>query len=238
MSTYVLVHGAWHGAWCWYKLIAGLERAGHRVVAADLPGLGKDKSSVGDVNLELWAKSVCDLLDAQNEPVILVGHSRGGILISEAAERRPAKVRTLVYLCAFLLKDGQTLLKVAEEDGTSHVLPNLVVAEDQVTGMVRAEAYRDVYYNTCSDEDIALARTLLSPEPLAPMLTPIHVTEDNFGRVPRIYIECLQDHAIPLRLQKKMYTESPCSKVMTLDTDHSPFFCAPDQLAQQLLSLA
>lgn len=238
MSTYVLIHGAWHGAWCWHKVIAGLERAGHRVVAPDLPSLGKDKSSVKDVTLDLWARSVCSVLDAEKEPVILVGHSRGGILISEGAERRPAKVRKLVYLCAFLLKDGETLLKVAEQDGTSHVLPNLVVADDQVTSMVKADAYRDVYYNTCSDEDIALARTLLSPEPLAPMLTPIHVTEGNFGRVPRVYIECLRDHAIPPRLQKKMYTESPCEKVLTLDTDHSPFFCAPDALVKQLLTLA
>lgn len=237
MSTFVLVHGAWHGAWCWHKIIAGLEAKGHRVVAPDLPCLGRDRTDLKTITLEVWANSIAKVLDAESEPVILVGHSRGGIVISEAAERRPDKIKTLVYLAAFLLRDGQSLLQVAQEDGTSHVLPNLVVAEDQTYSNVRPEAYKDVYYNTCDDEDIALARTLLLPEPLAPMLTPVHVTEQRFGRVPRVYIECLQDHAIPPRLQRMMIDESPCEKVITMDTDHSPFFCAAKPLVESLAAL-
>ena len=85
MSTYVLVHGSWHGAWCWHKIIPLLEQAGHQAIAVDLPGHGRDWTDARDVSLQSYVESVCDILDAQPEPVILVGHSRGGIVVSQTA---------------------------------------------------------------------------------------------------------------------------------------------------------
>lgn len=237
MSTYVLIHGAWHGGWCWYKIVPRLEKAGHSVLASDLPSLGKDKTPVADISLQTWTDAVCRILDAQPEPVVLVGHSRAGIIISQAAEQRPDKVRTLVYLCAFLLRNGQSLLQVAQEDGTSLVLPNLVMADDQSYSTVREEAIREVFYGDCSNEDIALAKLLLAPEPMGPSTTPIATTDQHFGRIPRVYIESLRDNAVPPPLQKRMYTATPCQKVISMDTSHSPFFSAPDELAAHLTSL-
>jgi len=69
------------------------------------------------------------------------------------------------------------------------------------------------------------------------MATPVAVTQENFGRVPRVYIECLQDRAIPPALQKQMYTATPCRNVLSMDTSHSPFFSAPRALADHLLAL-
>ncbi len=237
MSTYLLVHGACHGGWCWYKVLPRLENAGHRVVAPDLPSLGIDRTPITQISLDTWTDSVCRLLDAQDEPVILVGHSRGGILISQAAEKRPEKVKTLVYLSAFLLRQGESLLQVLQEDGRSMILPNMVMAEDQSSATVRQAALKEVFYGKCQEEDIALARLLLAPEAIAPSATPISVSESNFGRVPRVYIECLRDKAIPPALQKKMYAALPCQKVISMDTDHSPFFSASEALATHLLSL-
>src|SRR5450759_3496618 len=93
MSTYVLIHGSWHGAWCWYKIIPILEQAGHKAIALDLPGHGRDWTAARDVSMQSYVESFCNILDAQPEPVILVGHSRGGIVISQAAEHRPEKIR-------------------------------------------------------------------------------------------------------------------------------------------------
>jgi len=215
-----------------------LEKAGHRVLAPDLPSLGIDKTPIAQISLDAWTDSICQLLDNQEDPVVLVvGHSRGGILISQAAERRPENVKTLVYLAAFLLRDGESLLQVAQMDGGSMVLPNLVIADDQSCATVKKAALKEVFYGECSEEDVALAGLLLAPEALAPMRTPISISDRNYGRVPRFYIECLRDKAIPPALQKKMYTALPCQRVISMDTDHSPFFSAPEALVTHLLSI-
>src|SRR5262249_14967596 len=111
----------------------------------------------------------------QEEPVILVGHSRAGILISQAAERRPEKIKTLVYLAAFLLHHGESLLQVVQEDGGSMVLPNLVMADDRSCATVRTAALKEIFYGGCSEEDIVLARLLLAPEAMTPLATPISI---------------------------------------------------------------
>ena len=238
MSTFVLVHGSWHGAWCWYKVIARLQAAGHRVIAPDLQSLGADKTPLAEVTLKSWTDTVVAALDSAVEPVILVGHSRGGILISEAAQARPECVRTLVYLCAFLLQDGEALFAMSGSDSDSALAGNLVMAADQRSATVKDEAIDNAFYGGCDANDRALARTLLQPEPLLPLTTPLHVTAERFGRVPRVYIECLQDRAISPAMQRRMVDTSPCQTVITMDSDHSPFFSAPDELVNHLLSFA
>ena len=237
MSTFVLIHGAWHGRWCWDKLTSRLEQAGHCVIAPDLPGLGKDQTPLAEITLQTWVDYVGQILEAQPEPVILVGHSRGGVIISQVAESHPHKIKTLVYLAAFLLRDGESLLQVAQGDSASLLLPNLIVSDDQLYATVRAEAQREGFYGECSDEDVTQAQSLLRPEPMAPLATPIHLTAGNYGRIPRVYIECLRDKAIPIALQRQMYAATPCQQVITIDTDHSPFLSRPEALAADLCAL-
>jgi len=237
MSNYVLIHGAWHGAWCWYKMLPLLKRVGHDVIAPDLPGLGKDMTPIDQISLESWTKGICEIVVAQPNPVVLVGHSRGGMILSAVAEKCPQRIARLVYVTAALVRDGESLRQLLIEDGTSLILSNLVIADDGNSSTVKEEALKAVFYGESPDEDIALTRLLLRPEPRGPAGTPIHITEENFGSVPRFYIECLRDKAIPHSLQKKMYSALPCQKVMTIDTDHSPFFSAPRRLAECLLSL-
>jgi pimeloyl-ACP methyl ester carboxylesterase len=237
MSTFLLIHGAWHGAWCWYKVVPRLENLGHRVIAPDLPSLGRERTPANRISLSLWRDFVCNILDAQPEPVILVGHSRGGIVVSEVAEHRPDKIRTLVYLTAFLPRDGECLFDLAAQATGSEVPPNMVMSPDSSTSTVRDEKIRSAFYGECSDEDVALARMLLQPEPTLPLSTPVHVTEANYGRVPRVYIECLRDRAITPPLQKQMCAATPCRRVLSIDTDHSPFFSRPDELVAHLASL-
>ena len=237
MTTYVLIHGAWHGGWCWGMVAPLLKKRGHTAVAPDLPAHGKDTTPIPEVSLQSYTDRVCEILDAQPEPVILVGHSMGGLVITQTAEYRPDKIRTLVYLCAFLPRNGESLLQLAQADPGGLVLPNLVMADDQLSATVRDEAIKDAFYGDCSDSDVAWAKLLLVPQPLAPLSTPVSTTEASFGRVPKVYIECLQDRAVPPSLQKRMYSTLPCRQVISMDTSHSPFLSAPDKLVEHLTSL-
>lgn len=237
MSTYVLVHGAWHGAWCWHRITARLEAAGHTVLVPDLAGLGRDTTPAKDVTLARWADDVAALLDAQTEPVVLVGHSRGGLVISEVAERRPDRIKALVYLTAFLLPDGVSLNDEAATHSDSLVGQNVIPNLADASVSVREDGLYETFYGECSAEDVALARTCLRPEPLAPLGTPVRVTAENFGRVRRIYIECLRDRAMTIGAQRAMQQVLPCSDVHVIDTDHSPFFSAPEQLTDILKSM-
>jgi len=237
MSTYVLIHGSWHGAWCWYKIIPLLEQAGHTAIALDLPGHGRDWTPARDITMQSYVDSICKILDAQSEPVILVGHSRGGIVISQTAERRPEKIKTLVYLAAYLIPNGEAMLPTALSDTESLIASNFVLNEAEGFHMLKQEVFRTALYADCSAEDVALATALLTPEPNAPVATPLILSDENFGRVVRVYIETLQDRGVTPSLQKKMYTATPCQRVISMETSHSPFLSAPEKLVSHLISL-
>lgn len=237
MTTYILVHGAWHGGWCWHRIVAQLQRASHHVVAPDLNSLGRDRTPPEGIKLETWTEQIAALVQAQAEPVVLVGHSRGGIVLSTVAEQLPDKVRTLVYLTAFLVENGRSLRETAAEDPHSLVGAAMQVAPDHLTASVREELVREAFYGQCTDADVALAKSLLVPEPLAPLAARLRLSQERFGRVPRVYIECTQDRAITLAAQRRMQAALPCRERITLDSDHSPFFSHAEQLADVLLKI-
>jgi pimeloyl-ACP methyl ester carboxylesterase len=238
MSTYVLIHGAWHGGWCWHRIVERLERAGHNVLAPDLLGLGIDPTPPNRVSLDRWTTQITALIEDATEPVVLAGHSRGGIVLSAVAERIPERIRVLAYVTAFLLEDGVSLQdSAAVRDPQSLVPPAMIIAPDHLSVTLRPDAVREAFYGRCSDDDIALAVSLLKPEPLAPLATPTRVSAERFGSVPRVYVECTADRAITHAAQRHMQAALPCRERITLDTDHSPFFSRPDELAAALLRL-
>jgi pimeloyl-ACP methyl ester carboxylesterase len=236
MSTFVLVHGAWHGGWVWDRVARQLEEGGNRVLAPDLPAHGRDRTPAEEVTLGNYVDHVVNLIDGCAEPVVLAGHSMGGIVISSAAERRPKSIRALVYVCAFLLRNGETLLEVANADADALVIPNLIPTANGASVTLRPEVLRDAFYGTCSDQDCGFAKSRLLPQPTAPLGTPLSLSDANFGRVPRLYIECLQDRAISIDCQRKMQAQVGCDQVRTLNCDHSPFFSATDELVKCLAS--
>lgn len=238
MSTIVLIHGGWHGAWCWDKVTPLLQRSGHEIVALDLPGHGEDRTPAAEVTLEGYTDRVVETLDSLSEPAVLVGHSLNGITISQAAERRPEKIDKLVYLCALLLPSGKSAIEASQEDSDSVILQSVEMEEDQGRVNVTEEGMRQALYHDCPEEDFERARTLVSPQPLAPFGTPVEVTEANFGSVRRTYVHTTRDRAVSPAFQEKLYTGLPCEKVVSMDTGHLPFFAAPEELSAHLDSLA
>ena len=135
MSTYVLIHGSWHGAWCWHKVIPRLEAAGHKVIAPDMPGHGRDWRAPGPITMRDYVDTITKVLDQEDRPVVLVAHSRGGLQTTQAAEERPEKIRTLVYLAAFLLPSGARLLDWKDPD--SILWPRVEFNEQECWDMIR-----------------------------------------------------------------------------------------------------
>ncbi len=176
-DTFVLVPGSWHGAWCWYKIVLLLQREGNKVVSLDLPGHGRDHTPIKEITLDSYVDAVCRVLDQESEGVTLVGHSRGDIVISHAAERRPEKVKTLVYLAAYLIPNGQAMLPTAISDEGSLIGPNLEMNEAEGWHMIKESALRSALYADCDDEDVELACSPLTREPNAPLATPLALTE-------------------------------------------------------------
>ena len=234
MGTFVLIAGAWHGAWCWQKIVPLLEAQGHRVRTPDLPATGADQSDPARVTLENWAQFVADTIEAEPEPAVLVGHSRGGVVISRAAELHPERIRRLVYVSGYLLPAGGTIAEAARGDADSLVPPNMIPAQGGITCNLRDSVIRDALLGLCSDADYEFALKHMRPEPLKPLVTPLRVTEERYGRVLRTYIECSQDRTITLGAQRRMQAALPCDPVLTLAADHSPFFSQPAALAQLL----
>jgi pimeloyl-ACP methyl ester carboxylesterase len=234
----VLVHGAWHGPWCWNKLAPVLEAQGHRVTAVELPGRRGDAAELASLKLDHFVASVVQVLDASPRPVVLVGHSLGGATISLVAEARPDKIKTLTYLTAFMVPAGMTVGSIAMTDKETWI-PK-VVQRDAGTGVSRLNPahVREVFYQDCSDEDVAYAQQRVTPEASTMGVTPIRTTNERFGRVDRVYIECLRDHAIGIATQRRMQSALPCRAVRTMDTRHSPFFSDAQGLAQVLIASA
>jgi pimeloyl-ACP methyl ester carboxylesterase len=234
MSRYVLVHGSWHGRWVWDRLAPMLADAGHDVATPDLPGRGGDPRDPASVTLADQVDAIVQVLEASDRPAIVVGHSFGGFVISHVAERVPERVELLVYLAAFLLQHGQTVLGVATSIPPR--VPHLDVREEEGLISVRPEAAPLVFYDDCSPEDARLATERLVPEALSPRRTPAVLTKQRSGSVPRVYVETTNDRALAISLQRRMHAALPCREVVALASSHSPFLSMPGPLAEQLLA--
>jgi pimeloyl-ACP methyl ester carboxylesterase len=238
MAAYLLIHGAWHGAWCWDSTAEALRAAGHDVTAIDLPGHGNDSTPAAEVTLDRYADRICQALAGIEGQAIVVGHSMGGIAITAAAEACPEKIATLVYLTAFLPKNGESLLSLESRNPRPAVPPALVMSETEPTATLLDDLVVPIFYHDCTEADQQMALAHLTPQALAPMSTELVLTEERFGSIPRVYIECTDDRAISIELQRDMYTASGVDKVISMDVSHSPFLSMPQALADHLAALA
>ena len=240
MARILLVHGAFSRATVWDRVIPGLRAAGHEVEAIDLPGQGEDSTPVAEVTLDRYAQRVCEAL-AAGSPAVLVGHSMGGMVITQAAARCPEHVDRLVYVAAFLPADGQSLIDLTQlpEGKGDAVQAGLVVEGDPPVATMPPEAAREGLMHCCDEEQAAWGQSLRASQPVAPFTHPVQIDGgEAFERLPRAYVMCLQDRAIKPALQRRMLEAAGCDPVLEIDTDHSVWASRPDELAQALDRLA
>jgi pimeloyl-ACP methyl ester carboxylesterase len=237
MKSIVLVHGSWYGAACWARVAEALRAEGHRVVAPDLPAHGADRTKVEEVSLAGYVERVAGAIGAAGEQAVVVGHSMAGIVLSELGERYPERIGKLVYVAAYLLQDGETIFQHAMADAGSALGPHLRPDEKAGVIAVAPEGFGAALASGCTPSDIALARDHPRAEPLAPLATPIHVTPERWGRVPRAYVHTLADAAVSTALQAKLLAATP-TETVTLPSGHSPFFSHVDELTRAILRVA
>jgi len=212
MTGIVLVHGAWHGAWCWDAVVADLAASELPVTAVTLPLTG----AADDVAA---ARSA---IEAAGPGSVVVGHSYGGMVISQAAAGLP--VRRLVYLAAFLAEAGEDMLTLL--DG-SDLLGAVLVDESQVR--VDPSAAAGIFYGDADPDAAAALVARLRPMAVDAAMAAAPATPPAWRTVPTTYVVCTNDRALPVASQRAMAARA--DEVVEWPTDHSPFVTRPADIA-------
>ena len=235
-KTFVLVHAAWHGAWSFDKTKKILEESGAKVITFDLPGHGKDQTAIKDISLEAYVQKVKDEILKLDEPVVLVGHSLAGFVVSQVAEEIPDKIEKLVFIAAMIPYEGKTVFDIVNADIESQLLQNLIFAEDKSWATVNEETLKNVVYNKASTEQIAEAAPNLVHQATQPFFAAVETSANAFGKIDKTYIVCEHDKILSPTAQRNLIEQIGISKSLTLSTGHVPNVENPDALAQAILN--
>jgi len=234
--TLLLVHGAWHGSWCWERLVAPLAQRGLVARTIDLPSVHGPATSQQQLaapapptaGLVEDAAAVRAVAAAIDGPVILCGHSYAGMVISLAASGS-TRIARLVYLCAFVPDAGESLNAM----GGGRPAPWIVLREDG-TCIPDAARAADLFYSDCDAPTQAWAMSRLRPQAARAFSEP--VPSPAWQQIPSSYIACAQDHCLPLDRQRRMARK--VDDTVLLEASHSPFLSQPVPLAAHLASIA
>lgn len=223
-TTMMLVHGAWQGAWVWDEVLALLADRDVEAVAFDLPGSGADTTPLEEVDLAGYAQAIIAKARAlQPARLILVGHSMGGAAITAAAAQAPELFESLVYVCAFLPRPGESVAALAKEGydmgGSGPKVE--VVASGKATRLL-PETIAETFFNDCPPGKAAPLVARFGYQPIAPIVAPASWSE-GFIALPKRYIHCACDNAIVPALQLAMAERAGIRDVHTLACGHEPF---------------
>lgn len=225
----VLVHGAWHGPWCWDRVTPMLRERGIETITVDLPSMDVQAGYVTTLHDD--AKTLRGALDAVDRPAVVVGHSYGGMVITEGAAAHPM-VKHLVYLTAFMPDAGQSLLDLFTATPNPELMASLRVTDDGRQALDPA-CVEPLFYNDCD-----AATVVWATERLRPMLSDgrLAVERAAWRGIPSTYVVCALDKTIPPELQREMAKQA--NEVIEWDTSHSPFASRPDLVADLCERLA
>ncbi len=236
LKNYVLIHGAWHGSWCFEKFAPLLaEKTNSNVYISDLPGHYNNQADFKNVTLDSYVDSVANFIESNIDgKTILVGHSMGGVVISQVAERLSSKISHLVYISGFIPDKNGSLVEERQKAKFPSVSLKAKIDDANYSMSLDHDSCIEFFYNNCRLEDIEFALKHLQKQPLLPFVSNVSLGE-GFDNTPKTYIECLQDKAIHIEDQRRM--NRVCDNVFSINTDHSPFFSAPEELMEILESI-
>ncbi len=238
---FVLVHGGYHGAWCWDRLTPELENLGHSVEAIDLPGCNDRLAEIASLNS--WRGALREVVQDGD---ILVGHSMGGFALALAADEVPGKIGRLIFLSAAVPIEGEAM-GAATSDNVASDWPKTVglpydefleVVESATQGpcvrLTRQVAANKLFYHDCSPADQDWAWEHLSPLPLAPALEPFHVPHFWDTPIPRDFVLTTDDYSHPREMDNVFMRRLGLSTGFGIVSSHSPFISRPAHTAKVL----
>jgi hypothetical protein len=236
-STFVLVHGAWQASFVWDKVKASLEAEGNKVVLVELAGHGNDQTPVSEITFDGYIKQVTDVIDSLNVPVVLVGHSLGGAIVTQAACKIPKKIDKLIYVAGFIPKSGSSVFDYSAMDQGTSIPSALEFSADGSTVTIANPKVnmREIFCKDGSDEDIDLLVEKLRPEPVEAAGTPLNYSSEIYGTIAnKYYVYTTEDKAISFPFQQQMVAEAHISNTYEIKAGHSPFLSKPNELVQIL----
>ncbi|MDA0997336.1 MAG: alpha/beta fold hydrolase [Proteobacteria bacterium] len=238
MAHFILVHGAYHGGWCWERLIPLLNAAGHTAAAPDLPGHGADPGGLAAQRMEAYVECIARLIDTTPAPAIVVGHSMAGAIVANVCETRPDRILRAVFLAAYIPADGQSISDLAKTDKGSRVRVEMTEREGLKAVALASENLGEAFYNDASAVDLSFAAAGAGPQSAAPFRAKAVLSEANFGRAKKSAILTLNDQAISPELQRRMAIAAGCDPILEIASGHSPFLTAPAELAHLFVQSA
>ena len=236
-TTFVLVHGAWGGAWIWRRMLGPLRAAGHEVHAVTLTGDGERAHlRHAGIGLRTHIDDVLGLIDAEElRNIVLVGHSYGGMVITGAADallaRGAGHLKQLVYVDAIVPVPG-------EGWGAGH--PPEIVAARMAAAKARDNALPPpdpVGFGLNGDDRAWLLRRQV-PHPFGMYRVPLHFNGDRWASVPRCFVDCTQPAYPTIDATRRRVRSQPGWQIVDIDTGHCPMVSAPQALLRVLNSLA
>ncbi|WP_170164459.1 alpha/beta fold hydrolase [Sinomicrobium pectinilyticum] len=239
-ATIVMVHGAWQNASVWDQVKNQLQSQGHTVVAVELLGHGEDETPVADITFEAYVKQVKTAIAAQGTPVILLGHSLGGAVITQTAAEVSEQIEKLVYIAGFIPENGKSVLDNSALDTTSLLPSALEFSADGSTAAIADPETNipEIFCQYGAQAQVDLLIKNLKPEPLAPLATPLAYSGEDYNTISnKYYVFTKEDHAITYSFQKKMASDAGITKTYEVTSGHSPFVSRPDEVLQILQTI-
>lgn len=234
--TYVLVHGAWSDESAWGFVRNELAKNAN-VVVVNLPAHGADNTYGAGIGLNDYVKKVTGVINAQPEKVILVGHSMAGEIISQVAENIPGKIDKLIYVAAYLPRNGESVIDLSKKDQSSKVGTALEFNKDYSLATIKKEVVHDNICADCPDfmKDILVKYHRAEP---TKALNDKAVLTARFAGVAKYYIATTKDEVVPYVLQQQMIKDNgTIKKVYELPTSHLPFVVMPEEFLKILSTL-
>ncbi len=241
--TFVLIHGAWAASWVWDSLRAALEDQGYAAITPDMPGNSRNPATPEQINMAGCLRAVEESCAGISGPLLIVGHSGGGVVATQVAEVMAERVAGVAYIAGMMLPSGVGFAELAGEAQKTYleaagIWPHLVWSEDRQSSTVPAKAICDVFLQDLPHEQAMAAAQHFCAQPEGTRALVAEWTPERFGKLPRLYIEATQDRSVVLPVQRRMQQLVPGASVVSLDTGHVPQVVATDAVADALLSFA